>query len=711
MARSGWGIALAGALVAATLPVVVVTGAQAGVSGVDRGAGSPEAAVAVARVQPRLVSAPESQWAILATSPLVQSPRQPAVLGTREPNLVLTDDTVYVPGAAGSRNLSDAIVTPFAPTLGTQGTALTISSYSGSGYQPALLDWTASQADDTIWVSKDTPGSNSGSTVIQINGRTNTWVQSSNFPARTIWSVAVKDDSVFAAYQKDLTTGPSGGIAGIYSVLPAFPSVGSLLTNPEIQPFRPAQMAASRADDTLVLAGQGNFASPTRFRSLAINSRTGTSVVIPMPWNAVGAAGGLETLYLSQENLNGIAAINPRNLDDSQIVSIPGAQSFGGMAAWPGTGGTDDTVFVADNGARAIWVLKGSPSLTVDDSVSFTTYPQSVTIARRDLVYVSALDSSATYPNPEGAALPGRVHAVGVVSGQTAPRSVGNPLTGIQDDSITISLNLPELFTINNSLVTNVYLDDTPVSAFAITDDTALQARVPNLTGGPYSVIVGLNGGNRIKVGEFTYNSPVPPNPPAPAVPSMVPTAQALNGVVGTAVTPSSKIALTNFTMPVTYSIYPPLPAGLFIDPATGVVSGTPTVVYPTTRHWITAATAGNSESAYSTIQVTVSEAPPPPPVTRTLVLNQGERTKGGDKARDRITTTGSSTGISAGTRLTPYIKYAGQQTFSQGLATIVVQADGSFRWTREIRRNRSVTAYVAYEDVKSNEVVWARLA
>ena len=94
--------------------------------------------------------------------------------------------------------------------------------------------------------------------------------------------------------------------------------------------------------------------------------------------------------------------------------------------------------------------------------------------------------------------------------------------------------------------------------------------------------------------------------------------------------------------------------------------------------------------------------------VTQSLVLDQGSRKPAG--RHDRMRTTGSSTGIDDGVKLTPYIKYSGQSTFSQGRASIVVRADGTFTWTRQIRKGKTLTAYVAYTDVKSNDVVWLKL-
>ena len=90
------------------------------------------------------------------------------------------------------------------------------------------------------------------------------------------------------------------------------------------------------------------------------------------------------------------------------------------------------------------------------------------------------------------------------------------------------------------------------------------------------------------------------------------------------------------------------------------------------------------------------------------LVLDQGVRVAAG--AHDRIRTTGSSVNVPAGVRLTPHIRYSGQTSFSRGKATITVQSDGTFRWTRKIKKDRGLTAYVSWQDVDSNRVYWAKV-
>lgn len=115
---------------------------------------------------------------------------------------------------------------------------------------------------------------------------------------------------------------------------------------------------------------------------------------------------------------------------------------------------------------------------------------------------------------------------------------------------------------------------------------------------------------------------------------------------------------------------------------------------------------AGWGQPSAPSNPVTPNVVPPTPVIS--LVLDQG--TRSADGRHDRIRTTGSSTGILAGTLLTPYIRYGGQKGFIQGVATIVVRADGTFDWTRQIKANRKVTGYVAWSPVNSNKVTWFKV-
>lgn len=74
------------------------------------------------------------------------------------------------------------------------------------------------------------------------------------------------------------------------------------------------------------------------------------------------------------------------------------------------------------------------------------------------------------------------------------------------------------------------------------------------------------------------------------------------------------------------------------------------------------------------------------------------------------IHATGDTGGIDVGTKLTPYVRHRGHEHFIRGKATVIVQQDGTFTWSRLIRKNRSITAYVTYHDIHSNADYWQRV-
>lgn len=79
--------------------------------------------------------------------------------------------------------------------------------------------------------------------------------------------------------------------------------------------------------------------------------------------------------------------------------------------------------------------------------------------------------------------------------------------------------------------------------------------------------------------------------------------------------TASSAITASNFSGAVTYSISPGLPAGLSFNPATGVISGTPTAAQSAASYTITATSGAQSATATVSIEVVAAVVGNPPTV------------------------------------------------------------------------------------------------
>jgi len=102
-------------------------------------------------------------------------------------------------------------------------------------------------------------------------------------------------------------------------------------------------------------------------------------------------------------------------------------------------------------------------------------------------------------------------------------------------------------------------------------------------------------------------SSPAQPTIVAPA--GLTYTVSAPVYTVGTAITADSPTSTGGAVS--SYSIAPALPAGLALDPATGIISGTPAAPMAATSFTVTASNAGGSITATLTITVTASLAAP----------------------------------------------------------------------------------------------------
>jgi len=92
-----------------------------------------------------------------------------------------------------------------------------------------------------------------------------------------------------------------------------------------------------------------------------------------------------------------------------------------------------------------------------------------------------------------------------------------------------------------------------------------------------------------------------------------------------------------------------------------------------------------------------------PPGVT---ILITGSR--GDVRGKPGVVVTGTSTGLGMGAVLRPKVKLAGEASYTQGTASILVDEDGAFTWQR--RTGKKVYVYVQTEDrtARSNRVAIA---
>ena len=119
----------------------------------------------------------------------------------------------------------------------------------------------------------------------------------------------------------------------------------------------------------------------------------------------------------------------------------------------------------------------------------------------------------------------------------------------------------------------------------------------------------------------------------------VTPAAQSINGVVGTAITATTAYTVTGISGTKVFVISPTLPAGLSINTATGVVSGTPTASSVASNYTVTVSDGATSATATITIAV-----------SGTATLSPGTQTVTG-RVGAAITATTAFTSTGLGTR------------------------------------------------------------
>jgi len=359
--------------------------------------------------------------------------------------------------------------------------------------------------------------------------------------------------------------------------------------------------------------------------------------------------------------------------------------------------GNNNVLDVYVVGATVYAATPGGLSVSTDGGATFTNHTTSNGLGSNFVNAVYAVGSTVYAATLSGLSIAATVPAAPSITSATA-----------DDASASIAFTPPG--SDGGAAITNYeYRLDSGAWVPLSPASTTSPFTIPGLTNGQtYSVT--LRAVNSVGAGAasapvtVTPSSPVPP-PPPPVFPPSAPL-----GVTGTAGDASAVVSWTapadSGSFPVTNYRVVAAPGGascLAAAPSltctvSGLTNGQP---YTFTIEALNGAGWGPSSTASAPV------TPRAAAVVR-IVLDEGVRKN--DGRHDRITTTGTTEGIPAGARLTPYIRYTGQDSFKPGVANITVQADGTFRWTRQIKKSKGVTGYVAYQTLESNRVFWAAL-
>ena len=544
-----------------------------------------------------------------------------------------------------------------APPVQAQSVAATstlaVITTIGVGGLPAGV--AVDDGDDTVYVTNL-----DDSTVSVINGRTGTVAFTIPVGGRP-QGVAVNegDDTVYvtneASDNVSVINGRTGTVAGTIPV-------GD----------RPEGVAVNEGDDTVYVTNLGGNSV------WVINGRTrtvdDTITVGGLPFG-VAVNQGDDTVYVTNQGSFTVSVINGRTRTVAGTITVGGAPI--GVAVDQG----DDTVYVTNYGSGTVSVINGKTGVLTDDTITVGTTPRGVAVVdgsgtNAGLVYVTNFADSTVS-----------------VIGRVTP-SLGSA-SGPAGSTVTVTLDVPQVdYDVDDSTVTSVsFGDDTATGLTAVAGD-AWTLTVP-AGSGTVPVTVTFNGGLTASAGTFTYGSTPGPNPPAPTPASAPLDVTATAGDASATVTWKAPTSSGSYPITTYQAISTPpgrtclVSAPTLTCAVTGLANGT---AYTFTVQALTGAGWGGTSSPSNTV---TPRAAPKPSITIT-----------GTRAGERIMVTGTTTGFGVGAILRPWTRFPGQTTYTQGTASILVDAQGGFTWER--RTGKTIYISIRSQDgtVESNRLI-----
>ncbi len=343
------------------------------------------------------------------------------------------------------------------------------------------------------------------------------------------------------------------------------------------EPLTSVTPGLSVAANFIQSAGSGTPPDCTASFSLVAGASCNLSVEFEPVSPANGTVAG--SVVLTDNNLNATSVIQTINLRGT-AVAAPTVASIS-PASGPVAGGTLVTITGANfTGTTAVnFGASAATSFTVNSGTQMTAIAPTHGIGPVNVTVTTAGGTSATIAADDFTYL--AVPTVASISPASGPLAGGT--------SVTIT-------GANFTGTTAVSFGASPATSFTVNSGTQITATAPSGTAaGTVNVTVTTAGGNGS--GQYTYTVVVA----TPVVASTVLT----QNHVATTFTP---VTGTGGTGSLTYSVMPTLPTGLSIAPATGTISGTPSMTSPATTYTVKV-TDADSATATATFRLTVDSA------------------------------------------------------------------------------------------------------
>lgn len=289
---------------------------------------------------------------------------------------------------------------------------------------------------------------------------------------------------------------------------------------------------------------------------------------------------------------------------------------------------------------------------------------------------------------------PSQRFEISISSPTPTPAITGvSPSTGPEAGGTSVTISGTDLD--NASSVT---FGGNAAASFTVDDSTQITATTPAGTAGAVDVVVTTPGGDDTSVGAFTYTAPAPDPTPTPATPPSAPESGDVEPGSG-AVTVSWEPPATQGSFPVTnYQVQStPGSAGCLVAATQRqcTVSG---LTNGRSYSFQVRALNGGGWGPWAD----AGSATPVAPAEATILISG---TRGDVRGKPGIIVTGTTTGLTEGSTLHPWIRLDGQRSSRMGQALITLDASGEFTWQRRVNRNIDVQIRSADGSVRSQEL------
>ena len=432
----------------------------------------------------------------------------------------------------------------------------------------------------------------------------------------------------------------------------------------------PDGVAVNDADDTVYVTnfGSGNVS--------VINGRTGTVAgTITVGSGPIGVAvdQGDDTVYVANFSDDTVSVINGRTgtVDDTITVG----DSPRGVAVDQG----DDTVYVTNQVSNTVSVINGR-TRTVAGTITVGSSPNGVAVDD------SGTNAGLVYVANQGG------NTVSVI-GRVTP--LLGSASGPAGSTATVTLDVPQVdYDVDGSTVTSVSFGGTLATGLTPGVGDAWTLTVP-AGSGTVPVTVTFNGGLTASAGSFTY-----PPPPPPVFPPSAP-----RDVVGV---PGDREAGLSWTAPTSSGSFPISTYQAVVSPGgqsclVAVPAVTCTISGLTNGTAYTATVRALNGAGWGPYSTASAAFTPLPSVTPSITITG---TRAQVRGKPGVAVTGTTTGFDTGAILRPWIRFPGQTSYTQGTASILVDAQGGFTWER--RTGKTIYIVIRSEDgtVESNRLV-----